>query len=187
MNNLTPGFTSPLEAQACFRAILGAFSSPGTAVELPAALTPPPGLSIAAAAALLTLADATTPIAQPDAEAARNWLVFHTGARVVPPAEAMFCVARQRPALAALPQGTDEAPEDGATLILDCDGLVGEASFRLSGPGLEHPITVHLPLDAAFLQEWRAQALAAPRGVDVLLCAGASLLALPRSLTIEEA
>ena len=187
MNDLTPGFTSPLEAQACFRAILGAFSSPGTAVELPAALTPPPGLSAAAAAALLTLADATTPIALPDAEAARDWLVFHTGAHIVAPAEAMFCVARRRPALASLPQGTAEAPEDGATLILDCDGRVGEAPFRLSGPGLAHPIIASLPLDAAFLPEWRAQTFTAPRGVDILLCAGASVLALPRSLTIEEA
>jgi alpha-D-ribose 1-methylphosphonate 5-triphosphate synthase subunit PhnH len=186
MTDLTPGFASALDAQACFRAILRAFSTPGTAVTLPVAPVPPPGLSPAAAAVLLTLADATTSVALPEANAAHRWLAFHTGARIVAPAAAMFCAARQRPPLTTLPQGTDETPEDGATLILDCAALHTGRPLRLSGPGLEHPIAATLPLDAAFLAEWHAQTRNAPRGVDILLCAGAEILALPRSLTIEE-
>ncbi len=187
MNDLSPGFTSALDAQACFRALLSAFSTPGSVVMLPVPLTPPQGISPACAALLLTLTDAHTNVALPEASTARDWLIFHTGAPLVEADEAEFCVAAQRPPLAALRQGTDEAPEDGATLILDLPDLeTGAQRLRLSGPGLKEPVTVKLPLDAQFLTEWHAQTRMAPRGVDILLCAGRSVLALPRSLQIEE-
>lgn len=187
MNDLSPGFTSALDAQACFRALLSAFSTPGRVVTLPVPLTPPPGLSPACAALLLTLTDAQTKVALPEASPARDWLIFHTGALLVEAGQAEFCVAQARPPLAALRQGCDEAPEDGATLILDLPDFENSARrLRLSGPGLKEPVTMALPLDAAFLAEWRAQTRTAPRGVDILLCAGAKILALPRSLQIEE-
>jgi alpha-D-ribose 1-methylphosphonate 5-triphosphate synthase subunit PhnH len=182
--DLTPGFASPLQAQSCFRAVLAAFATPGTAVTLPVALTPPPGLSPAAAAVLLTLADAQTSVALPDS--ARNWLTFHTGARLAAPAQADFVAAAARPPLATLRQGSDISPEDGATLILDLPSFAG-ASYRLSGPGLREPVRVTLPLNGAFLPEWRAQTRSAPRGVDILICVDTAVLALPRSLHIEEA
>lgn len=187
MSALTPGLTSPLAAQACFRAILSAFSRPGAIIALPIELAPPPGLSPAAAAVLLTLADATTGIALPAPGEVRDWLVFHTGARLVSEGEAVFCVARQCPELPGLLQGTDEAPEGGATLILEVEALGAGPNYRLSGPGLEHALEMPLPVDGYFLAQWQAQTSAAPRGVDVLLCAGNSLLALPRSLRIEAA
>lgn len=187
MNDLSPGFTSVLDAQACFRALLSAFSTPGSIVSLPVSLTAPPGLSPACAAVLLTLTDAQTKVALPEDHPAQDWLTFHSGAPLVEASEAEFCVATQRPLLAALRQGSDETPEDGATLILDLPSLEENVTrLRLSGPGLKNPVTVALPLDARFLAEWRAQACIAPRGVDVLLCADAQILALPRSLNIEE-
>ena len=185
MTDLAPGFTSVLEAQACFRAVLNAFSTPGSPVSLPVSLTPPHGLSMASAALLLTLADAQTKIALPEGSPAQPWLAFHTGAPFSPDSEADFCVATKRPALSTLRQGSDAAPEDSATLILDVERLEGPP-FRLSGPGLKDPVTVGLPLDPAFLTDWRAQTHNAPRGVDILLCAGSQMLALPRSLQIEE-
>lgn len=186
MDELTPGFDSPLAAQACFRAILLAFSRPGRIVTLPGAVAPPAGLSPAAASVLLTLADAATGVALPEAAAARDWLAFHTGAPSVPVGEATFCATAARPGLADLRQGGDEAPEDGATLLLDVDDLEAGRVFLLSGPGLEAPMQATLPLDAGFAGEWHAQVLRAPCGVDLLLCAGARVIALPRSLTIEE-
>lgn len=185
MKNLSPGFASAMEAQSCFRAILSAFSSPGHPVTLPVALTPPQGISSACAALLLTLADAHTKIALPEAQAAQDWLTFHTGAPLAAAVDADFCVAIARPALAALKQGTDITPEEGATLILDLADFTGP-TFWLSGPGLKDPITVSLPLDNVFLEEWHAQTRTAPRGVDVILCAGNQILALPRSLQIKE-
>lgn len=186
MNDLSPGFSSALDVQICFRALLNAYSTPGQAVTVPTPLTPPPGLSPACAALLLTLADAQTKIALAPEHPARGWLVFHTGALVSGIGVSDFVVATDRPALAALRQGTDETPEDGATLILDTGIAAPTRLFRLSGPGLKAPVTLPLPLDEGFLAEWRAQARTAPRGVDLLLCAGARVLALPRSLHIEE-
>lgn len=186
MNDLTPGFSSALDAQACFRALLIAYSTPGRAVPLPVPLPSPPALSPACAALLLTLVDAQTKVALPEHHPAREWLTFHTGAPLAPPGEADFAVAADRPALAGLRQGKDEAPEDGATLILDLPSWNTGRRFRLSGPGLRAPATVMLPLDEHFLAEWAAQTRTRPRGVDLLLCAGAEILALPRSLTIEE-
>lgn len=185
MNDLSPGFGSPLEAQACFRAILDAFSTPGRIISLPVKLTPPPGLSVASAIVLLTLADTHTKIALPQNSTAYDWLRFHTGAPSADLATADFCVASTRPALTNLRQGTDATPEDGATLILDVERLEG-ALFELFGPGLQTPVTMPLPLDPAFIEEWQTQSHNAPRGVDIILCAGQQILALPRSLQIKE-
>jgi alpha-D-ribose 1-methylphosphonate 5-triphosphate synthase subunit PhnH len=183
MSVLVPGFESPLAAQSCFRAVLAAFSSPGAEMALPV-VEAPPGLSPAAASVLLTLADAATNVALP--EDAAEWLAFHAGAKVVPVDVADFCATSVRPALASLRQGTDEAPEEGATLILDVPGFAEGRRFRLAGPGLRVPLQRVLPLDEFFAPEWQVQTARAPRGVDVLLCAGHSVLALPRSLRIEE-
>ncbi|MGE4481526.1 phosphonate C-P lyase system protein PhnH [Acidocella sp.] len=187
MRDLSPGFGSPLEAQACFRAVLSAFSRPGHRVALPVPpAVAPPGLSRACAALLLTLADAQTRVALDEAHPARDWLVFHSGARLTGARDADFHVSATRPALATLRQGSDEVPEDGATLILDLPAFAPGRAMRLSGPGLKEETTTALPLDDGFVQEWRVQSRAAPRGVDVVLCAGMEMVALPRSLRIEE-
>lgn len=173
------GFASAAQAQKCFRGVLLAFSRPGALVTLDA-VEPPAGLSPAVAAILLTLADAATGVYLP--EPAHDWLKFHTGARPVAREAADFVVAAS---LAGLRNGTDEAPEAGATLIVDAEALAGP-KFRLSGPGNETHLDVCLPLGGAFLAEWRAQKRIAPRGVDVLLCAGNKIIGLPRSTNIEE-
>jgi alpha-D-ribose 1-methylphosphonate 5-triphosphate synthase subunit PhnH len=183
MTDLTPGFTDPHAAQRCFRAILDAMSHPGRIVTLDIALDPPESLSPAAAACLLTLTDGMTRVAVPDSAA--PWLIFHTGARMAAPADADFTVAHHVPSLADLPAGTDEAPEDGATLIIDLPALEAGHPVRLAGPGLEGALSTTLPLDPIFIAQWRLQSERAPRGVDLILCAGHRLLALPRSITIE--
>jgi alpha-D-ribose 1-methylphosphonate 5-triphosphate synthase subunit PhnH len=172
------GFASPAQAQNCFRGVLLALSRPGTVVTLEM-LQAPSGISPAAAAILLTLADATTGIHLP--EAAHDWLKFHTGAKPAAREAADFVVDTS---LAGLRNGTDEAPETGATLIIDAAELHGP-KYRLSGPGIETHLDICLPLDDAFLAEWRALKRIAPRGVDVLLCAGQNIVGLPRSTNIE--
>lgn len=186
MNDLTPGFSSPFEAQACFRAILNAFSTPGSTVPLPLSLLPPPGLSPACASVLLTLVDTHTKVALPKASPAENWLVFHTGAAFAEAETADFCVAATLPPLSSLRQGTDEKPEESATLILEVEDFTGD-SFKLSGPGLKEATTLRLPLNQAFITDWQNQTQKAPLGVDVILCAGNEIIALPRSLKIMEA
>jgi alpha-D-ribose 1-methylphosphonate 5-triphosphate synthase subunit PhnH len=184
MTQLEPGFSSPLQAQACFRGMLQALSAPGAAITLPAELSPPAPLGKAAAAILLTLAD---PMVSVSLEGARDWLVFHTGTRLAELEEADFVFATSRPPLASLRQGTDDVPEDGATLILEVPAFGTGPNYRLTGPGIESEIVTRLPLDAGFLAEWQAQSATAPRGVDILLCAGAQVIGLPRSLNIGAA
>jgi alpha-D-ribose 1-methylphosphonate 5-triphosphate synthase subunit PhnH len=186
MKFFAPGFASPTDAQSCFRGILQALSTPGVIVPLARPVGPPPGLSAAAASVLLTLTDSSVSASLPEGDAARDWLVFHAGVQLAAPDAADFVLARAHFDLRQLRQGTDDAPEDGATLALDVASLETGRLYRLTGPGIETERRVMLPLADGFLEAWRQQAATAPRGVDVILCHEARILGLPRSLKIEE-
>jgi alpha-D-ribose 1-methylphosphonate 5-triphosphate synthase subunit PhnH len=188
MSVLLPGFAAAADAQSCFRAVLEAMSRPGRVMRVAAALAPPEGLCVAAAATLLTLADNTTGVSLPEAmAAARDWLVFHTGAHLAPAPAADFVLASDRPTLASLRQGTYDEPETSALLILQVPSFQIGQRVRLSGPGIETATRLDLPLDDRFIPEWTAQRRRNPLGIDILLCAAAQVVALPRSVTIEAA
>lgn len=185
-----PGFPDPVSgAQMCFRAVLEGMSRPGSVHDAGAGLAPPSPLDPATAAVLLTLVDADTPIwLAPFFSGARDWIAFHCGATVVPElARAAFAVATEMPDLATLNAGTDEGPEEAATLIVQVRGLGQGARFQLAGPGLAAPAT--LPVDGLpddFAAAWAANHALFPRGIDLILCAGNTLAALPRSVRIAE-
>jgi len=189
MSALTPGFADPvLGAQAAFRAVLEAMSRPGRIVTAGSALRPPAPMNQAAAAVLLTLADADTPLAQDAGADAEAWLRFHCGAPLVAPGAASFVLATgAAPALASLVQGSEEEPQNGATLILQVAALVAGEGWRLTGPGIEteHRLRVDGPPEG-FLAAWAANRVGFPCGVDVVLCAGDRLAALPRTVSIVE-
>lgn len=185
-----PGFADPAaDAQSCFRAVLDAMSRPGTVVAAGAGLHPPAPLDPATAAVLLTLVDADTPLwLDPAASAAADWTAFHCGA---PRAEgvrtAAFACALTMPALSTLHPGTDLAPEESATLVLQVPALGQGTPFRLSGPGLRAPALLRLTgLPDDFAAQWAANHALYPCGVDLVLCEGERLCALPRSVRIEE-
>jgi alpha-D-ribose 1-methylphosphonate 5-triphosphate synthase subunit PhnH len=186
-----PGFADPVaEAQATFRAILDAMARPGGLHSVGRSLTAPAPLDPSTAAVLLTLVDNETPLwIDPAAAAARDWLEFHCGAAIVEaPDRAVFALALSLPDLAALPAGSHEAPESSATLILQIGSLETGVRYRLSGPGLREPATFAVsgvPRDFASI--WQRNHALYPRGVDAVLCAGTTLTALPRSVSIEEA
>ncbi|MGC9269958.1 phosphonate C-P lyase system protein PhnH [Acidiphilium sp.] len=183
---LTPGFVHAGDAQICFRRIMEAMSRPGSIRPLSIDLVPPAPLSCASAAVLLTLADGSVMVNLSDtATAAREWLVFHTGTRLGPSSDADFIVASARPDFATLRMGTDEAPEAGATLILDLPDFCSGPRYRLTGPGIETETIVQAPLDAGFITAWRDNDARAPRGIDLLLCAGDRIIGLPRSVIID--
>ena len=186
---ITPAFADPVrDSQHCFRAVLEAMSRPGRVQRLPQGLVPPPGLDAATAAVLLTLSDAETPLWHDAGDAADAWLRFHCGSPSATLADAAFVLATTAmPALAGMNAGSDEEPESGTTLILQVASLEGGAGWRLSGPGIErhHHLSVG-GLPANFIGDWQAQRGLFPRGVDVLLCAGQDLAALPRTTMIEE-
>lgn len=187
MNSLLPGLVAAEDFQSSFRHILRALSRPGEIVTVTADLAPPPPLSVASAAILLTLADTAIRVGLPSsAKAAKDWLVFHTGASIASDGEADFIVAHARPSLSGLQIGSDDKPECGATLILDLPRFGSGRRYRLTGPGVESETFLHAPLDADFAAEWRQNGTLAPRGVDILLCAGLRIAGLPRSVALEE-
>ncbi len=185
-----PGFADPAtDAQSCFRAVLDAMSRPGTIASAGAVLRPPAPLDPATAAVLLTLADADTPLwLDPAAAAAADWAAFHCGApRAGSIGTAAFACALAMPALSSLHPGTDLAPEDSATLILQVPALGQGTPYRLSGPGLRAPALLRLEgLPDDFAAQWAANHVRYPCGVDLVLCAGEHLCALPRSVRIGE-
>lgn len=184
-----PGFADPVQdSQACFRAVLDSMARPGR-IHVVAALHPPPGLDPATAAVLLTLVDADTPLwLDPAAMAAQDWITFHCGAPAAAAEAATLALALGPVRLDAFPAGTDDAPELGATIILQVAALGRGAGLELSGPGLAAPALLMVDgLPAGFIAEWAANHARFPRGVDVILCAGDRIAALPRTVQIREA
>jgi alpha-D-ribose 1-methylphosphonate 5-triphosphate synthase subunit PhnH len=190
------GFRDPVgDAQAVFRTAMNAMARPGRPVMLGANLTPPAPLSAAMAAVLLTLCDFETPVwldpALLDAGGVREFLRFHTGARLVAtPAEATFAVISdpmRMPPLADFAQGTADYPDRSTTLIVSVHTLKAEG-WKLEGPGINGAVHFSAaPLPEDFAGQMRANRATFPRGVDVLLVTGNAIAALPRSVTLTEA
>lgn len=189
--NLAGAFAEPvLEAQACFRAVLDAMARPGRVHRVAATFDPPSPLDSATAAVLLTLVDHETPLwLDPDAAAARDWILFHCGAPIVEdPSACAFVAGLTMPDLAHLPAGTHEMPERSATLVLQVRALDQGTRYRLAGPGLREPSVLRatgLPMN--FVASWARNHARFPCGIDLILCAGTQLTALPRSVSVTEA
>lgn len=180
------GFADPvLDAQASFRAVLEAMSRPGRIQAIVPPPEVPPGLSPAAAAVLLTLVDAATPLRLAAGAEAAGWVRFHCGCPLVETGAAFAL----DPALSLrdLDPGTEEEPERGATLILEVGALDAEGGWRLTGPGIRdaHRLCV-TGAPAGLVADWALNHARFPCGVDVILCAGSRIAALPRSVRIEE-
>ncbi|MCM5682872.1 phosphonate C-P lyase system protein PhnH [Schlegelella sp. S2-27] len=219
--NLPLGFADAVHGtQTSFRGLLDAMARPGRVHRLESAtahqLQFPPAISPAMAALLLTLCDADTrvwisPAFGAGAAHIHAFGRFHTGLVSVDDlrrAQFAFLPASDAPerALRELPHGSDEVPQDGATLVIDtpllaaqeedADGrttgpLDREAAdatpwVRLTGPGVQH--AHRLAVGGLGLAFWRArQALQTrfPRGVDVVFTCGERVAAVPRSTQVE--
>jgi alpha-D-ribose 1-methylphosphonate 5-triphosphate synthase subunit PhnH len=190
------GFADPVhDAQSVFRAVLDALSRPGRRQTLSACdgLQAPAPLSRGLTALLLTLLDGETslhlagPLGSDSAWMAAR---FHTGVRAAARADAHFVAQRADEASwDGLRLGTDEAPQDGATLIVEAGSFSG-VSLLLSGPGIEHTQRLGgCGLPAAFWQQRIGLQKIFPRGVDLLVVCGSQLVGVPRStrVTLEEA
>jgi len=190
VNVTHPGFADPVQdSQACFRAVLDAMARPGKLHALAAAMQPPGPLDPATAAVLLTLADAETPLwLDAAATPAYPWIAFHCGAPLAAADAASLALALGPVRLDSFAAGTDDAPELGATLVLQVPALGSGTAFVLSGPGLATPATLAIEgLPVSFAAEWAANHALFPRGVDIILCAGGHVAALPRTVQLREA
>jgi alpha-D-ribose 1-methylphosphonate 5-triphosphate synthase subunit PhnH len=187
--DLSPGFANPVaDAQFCFRAVLDAMARPGRIHSVYGVSAPAP-LCSSAAAVLLTLVDSETALwLDPEAAAAQPWISFHTGASLKPARSAAFAMALSLPDLTELSQGKDETPETSATVILQIAALAAGQCFVLEGPGLPAPTDLRVDgLPPDFTSVWRRNHSLFPCGIDLILCAGNELTALPRSVSVTEA
>jgi alpha-D-ribose 1-methylphosphonate 5-triphosphate synthase subunit PhnH len=187
---LTAGFGDPVQdTQRCFRSVLEAMSRPGRIATV-AGVEPPGPLCVASAAVLLTLIDRETAFwLDPDAGSARAWIAFHCGAPADGlPADAAFALSLGLPDLARFNPGTHEGPETSATIVVQLLSLTGGAPLRLRGPGLKDSATIApVGLPADFPAIWHRNRELFPAGIDLILCAGNTLAALPRTVTVQEA
>ncbi len=183
--SLTGGFNDTArDAASAFRAIMNAIARPGQIQTVTGALPPPP-LSAAAGAVLLTLCDTDTPVylaGDADCAAVRDWLAFHTGAPLTGPSHCMFALGRWEALipLSQYPIGTPEYPDRSATLIVESDTLNTNGS-DLTGPGIRERSQLLLPDPDAIQSN---QALF-PLGIDFLLTSRDQVAGLPRSTSIS--
>lgn len=187
-----------------FREALAALSEPGRSRVLRPASSDGPletGLSPAAFTLLALLSDADAPWWTPAETRAKaeNRLAFETGARgTADPGAASFLCGRwaslEAEALHAVSIGDLEYPDRGATLIVEADEIFDMAAEApphaaravVSGPGLQAPRDVAIEGVGETFWPWlAANARRFPLGVDVFVTAGASVLGIPRSLTIS--
>jgi len=167
-----------------------ATARPGRVFEIAAAPDAPAPLSPAAAAAALTLVDADAPVWLPPGlrgGAVETFLRFHCAAAPAARPEAAAFALGAWPDLAEaaerLPRGDAAYPDRSATLILTTDRLETDAGPRLTGPGIEVERRLDPGLPAAF---WALRAADPfPLGLDVLLCCGRRVAALPRTTRAE--
>ncbi len=185
---MTPGFVDPvMGAQSAFRALLTAMSYPGRILTLSGLPAAPPALSPAMAAVALALCDQDTPLWHDAGADAAAWLAFHTGAPAVPVPLARFVLATGAPPpLSELALGSDEAPQEGATLVLGVAVLEEAPGWMLRGPGIRDGRQLRVAgLPPGFAAERAALAPLFPRGLDVVLCCGDRIAALPRTTRVE--
>jgi len=201
-----PGFADPArDAQRAFRAVLNATANPTTVFPLAGPDEPPAALGRGLAAVALTLLDEDCSVwlggTLADDTEVTAWLAFHTGARRLDaPGTADFVITGPDalPPLSSLALGTDEAPHQSASVVLDTRGRTGPVSrstaprfnaprfnaprFNARGPGIDGTATLTAPwAPAGFADAWLANTQIFPRGVDLLLVDADSITALPRT------
>ncbi|MBR0718405.1 phosphonate C-P lyase system protein PhnH [Bradyrhizobium liaoningense] len=188
---LPPGFADKvLSAQSTFRSVMDAMARPGSVRRIaPVAGTPGPMMRGTAAIAL-TLFDHDTPLwldarlrESPDV---LKWLKFHTGAPVVQDSSvvsfALIADGAALPPLERFALGSNEYPDRSATVILQVESLSDGCAYELRGPGIDGTAAFQAAIKPADLFErLRINEALFPRGIDVVLVADATVVAIPRT------
>ncbi|WP_246696488.1 phosphonate C-P lyase system protein PhnH [Mesorhizobium sp. SARCC-RB16n] len=190
---IEPGFRDPVfDSQHTFRCILDAFGYVGRAQVLSRANTRIGPLDPATIAVCLTLTDFETPIwldPVADSKPVRDFLAFHCGVTVTSAEASSFAIVGNPASMPRLDQfalGTDLEPQCSTTLVIQVPAFDGGPLVRLRGPGIQSDISLAIPsLPSWFWEDWQANHELYPIGVDVLFTCGSSVLALPRSVSVE--
>jgi len=178
------------DSQAVYRALVRAFSFPGTTVSIegPASRAVTTGLPAPLEAVALTLLDAET-----------TWfgtglggLSELTGATSRPVGEAAFVVLTTwsddawSDAFRRASCGTLADPQLGATVLVWSGTGVGLQTWKASGPGLEGPRNIEVP-EGSWVTARNEACREFPLGVDLIWCHGTGVTALPRSTALSPA
>ena len=175
---------APIENAVAFRAAMNALARPGQ-IETISGAKPPAPLSVAAGSLILMLCDAETPVSLSgsfDTAMIRDWIIFHTGAPIVSPDEAVFAIGKWK-SLLPLSQfaiGTAQYPDRSATLIVECDELSSQGE-TLTGPGIKATAQLSLP----DTQTFQHNAKLFPLGLDFFFTSGSQVAALPRTTKVN--
>ncbi|MEL7035905.1 MAG: phosphonate C-P lyase system protein PhnH [Cyanobacteria bacterium J06592_8] len=187
-----PGLNDQVyDAQEIFRILLNALSYPGTYQEICIPLTPPPGLTLACAAACLTLLDLETSVwlssgfKADEKTELESWLRFHTGCHFTSnPERADFAIIQTNDhpePLSRFRLGTAESPEKSTTLFIQRIAKEQKKLICINGPGISEEREIKLPLSLKFVQEWRENHASYPLGIDVFVFVENTAIGLPRT------
>ncbi len=191
---LPEGFADKvLAAQSTFRSVMDAMARPGSVQRIVASSGAPSSFMRGTAAIALTLFDHDTPIwldpAMSETSDVTKWLKFHTGAPVI--ADSSICSfavigdGRALPALDRFAFGSSEYPDRSTTLVVQVESLAEGPGFELQGPGIDGTAALRAKVEPADLFERLAvNAALFPRGIDVVLVADDSIVAIPRTTRI---
>lgn len=191
---LPPGFVDKvLSAQSTFRSVMDAMARPGTVQRIVPMVGTPATMMRGTAAIALTLFDHDTPLwldaRMSESSDVLKWLKFHTGAPVVQDSSiasfALISDGGTLPSLERFALGTSEYPDRSTTVIIQVDSLGAGRSFELRGPGIDGVATLQAsirPFD--LFERLRCNEKLFPRGIDVVLVADDSVVAIPRTTRI---
>jgi alpha-D-ribose 1-methylphosphonate 5-triphosphate synthase subunit PhnH len=191
VDELPAGFADKvLSAQSTFRSVMDAMARPGSVQRIAAATGTPAAMMRGTAAIALTLFDHDTPVwldpRMSETPDVAKWLKFHTGVPVI--ADSSICSfaiigdARALPALDRFAFGTNEYPDRSTTLILQVGSLTEGPALELRGPGIDGTAVLQAAIQPSDLLDRLAiNAALFPRGIDVVLVHGDTIVAIPRT------
>jgi alpha-D-ribose 1-methylphosphonate 5-triphosphate synthase subunit PhnH len=179
-----------IAAQSTFRTVMDAMARPGSVQLIRAVSGVPAPMMRGAAAIALTLFDQDTPIWLDEKLAASHdvikWIKFHTSAPVIADAAASsFAVIADPTSLPEFDRfalGSPEYPDRSTTIVVQVASLNEGPAYRLSGPGIDGVTVLRAAIGVPDLVDRLAEnARRFPRGIDLLLVSGESIVALPRT------
>ena len=185
-----------LDAQRGFRAMLTALARPGTVTRLPAPPPVAPGVDARLAQIAQVLLDREVTFATCEAAALARHVIAVTGSRWVGAESADYILgagAAPLAELAALPIGTLEFPESGATAVLSVERLRapfedarGGLGLVLSGPGIASEVGLRIDgLHRENLETFARRNAEYPLGIDMFLVTrSGDVLGLPRTVRV---
>jgi len=179
-----------LSAQSTFRSVMDAMARPGSVQQVVAAVGMPGSMMLGTAAIALTLFDHDTPIwldaKMSETTEVTKWLKFHSGAPVVEDSSiasfALIGDAATLPDLSRFAFGSNEYPDRSTTLILQVESLARGRTYELRGPGIDGTASLRATIEPKDLfQRLSINETLFPRGIDVVLVSGESIVAIPRT------